>query len=170
MKEYKVTVRQFLTRTNPEYPHKKVVPFRIMFGIETQRTAKGVYMKLRAKPAPSRVCMKCNKTLEHPVSLLYGLGPECGKHFHENPMTDKELETFYERLKESMKEIRWEGWLPINHITIEETDKEVDESEYNWETAQPVEVQKQEEKQIIEEELDLETVGQMVNQLLKGLI
>ncbi|UPI11436.1 hypothetical protein [Bacillus phage YungSlug] len=116
-KEVKVTVRQFLTKSN-----KNPVPMRIMFGYVERETPKAVYVHLRAKPVPSTICLRCARTLKHPVSLLYGVGPECGGHYHVSPLEDEEqLEAYVEKLRENMKDITWEGWLPKGHIQVEET-------------------------------------------------
>jgi predicted nucleic acid-binding Zn-ribbon protein len=124
VKEYKVKVRQFLTRSkdNP-------VPMRIMFGWIEKETQKGVYVHLQGKAEPSDVCMKCGKVLTHPVSLLYGVGPECGGHYHNSPMPKDALEAWFEEIKKNMNDVTWEGWLPRFHIEMEETGKEIEAEE-----------------------------------------
>lgn len=127
VRELKVTVRQFLTKSNPNYPSRKPVPMRTMFGYSTKETEKGIYMVLRGKPEPSTTCLHCNRKLTHPVSLLYGIGPHCGEHFHISPYeTEEELNQNIEELKKTLADITWEGWLPKNHIEWEETDEFVE--------------------------------------------
>ena len=57
-------------------------------------------------------CMKCGRPLTHPVSRLYGLGPECGQHFHINPFeTEQELREAVEEVDKKLSEITWSGWI-----------------------------------------------------------
>lgn len=123
VKEFKISVRQFLTKpsTNPQYRDKAPVPMRVMFGYITQETPNGVYVKMKGKPQPAGVCFHCGRQLTHPVSLLVGIGPECGKHYHESPMPKEMLDKWYQELKQNMHNVTWEGWLPRAHIAIEET-------------------------------------------------
>jgi len=126
-KELRVTVRQFLTKPNERYRDKPPVPMRTMFGYSTNESDRGIYMVLRGKPEPSNVCLHCGKVLNHPVSVLYGIGPTCGKHFHINPLESEEaLKEAMESIKAKLNDIVWEGWLPKDHITWEETGKLVE--------------------------------------------
>ncbi|MNW28227.1 hypothetical protein D3C74_50480 [compost metagenome] len=131
--EYKVTVSQFLTRpsVDPKYADKEPVPFRIMFGYVVEETQNGIYLKLEGKAAPSDICFVCGRTLKHPVSLLYGIGPDCGKHMHNSPMPKNEIEAWFEELKTKMKNTTWEGWLPKAYVKLEPTGKKVTPSKTN---------------------------------------
>lgn len=119
--EMMVKVRQFLTKSNPSYPDRKPVPMRVMFGYVKQESARGVYVVLRGKATPTSYCFVCGRELTHPVSLKYGIGPECGGHFHQSPMPKADLDAWYESLKAIMPSIIWEGWLPKSAIEIEAT-------------------------------------------------
>lgn len=65
-----------------------------------------------AVPLKIDVCMRCGRTLTHPVSRLYGIGPECGGHAHINPFnTEEELYAALDKVKEQLSEIKWRGWV-----------------------------------------------------------
>jgi hypothetical protein len=98
---------------NQKFNNGVGVPLRIMFGTKLKESEKMYYMKLYAKPSPSTICFACGKTLTHPVSLLYGVGPECGRHNHIPWFeTEEEVQANFERLKQLMGDITWEGWIP----------------------------------------------------------
>lgn len=112
VQEYKIEVRQFLTRPsdNPQYKDKKPVPMRTMFGYILQETPKGVKVRMKGKPMPASVCLHCGITLTHPVSLLYGIGQVCGQHFHINPLSsEEELKQQYESIRQKLADVTWEG-------------------------------------------------------------
>lgn len=122
---YRITVRAYMTKkSTPEFDLMKKInndipmPFRTMFGTILEES-KGMYkMSLHAKPEPCSVCMVCGRTLTHPVSLLYGIGPECGGHFHINPFnSEEELKASYDALRESLANVTWEGWVVKKAIT-----------------------------------------------------
>ena len=72
-------------------------------------------------------CMLCGRTLTHPVSLLTGIGPECGQHYWDEKVLGPYgyTEAHASRLKQMMLGIHFENvWLPksaIKHVeaTIE---------------------------------------------------
>ena len=114
-----IKVRQYMTQKATsgfdfmrKYNEDKPMPMRVMYGRIVEET-KGMYkMELHCRPTPMSICMKCGRTLEHPVSLLYGLGPECGSHFHINPLQSKEeLDAAYDQMKASLSEVTWTGWI-----------------------------------------------------------
>ena len=71
-----------------------------------------IYMELKACVMETDCCMKCGKTLTHPVSRLYGLGPECGGHFHINPFnTEEELQAALDEVKQKLESVTWSGWI-----------------------------------------------------------
>lgn len=117
--EYRVTVRQYMTKpASSEFDfHTKFnndipMPAVTMTGKILSET-KGMYkMELRMVPEPSANCMRCGRTLTHPVSILYGIGPECGGHYHISPYdTEEELQASMESLKSKLAEIVWTGWV-----------------------------------------------------------
>ncbi len=98
----------FMEKLNNDVP----MPMVIMRGYILEET-KGMYrMKLRAVPEPSTHCFRCGRALKHPVSVLYGIGPECGGHFHINPLKDKaELDAAMADIKQKMESVTWTGWI-----------------------------------------------------------
>lgn len=69
-------------------------------------------MELAGKVTSTSTCMCCGKPLTNPISMLYGIGPECGKHFYINPFdTEEELKDSLKELKNKISEIKWEGWV-----------------------------------------------------------
>lgn len=118
--EYIVRVRQWMTKASDSYSsfmrqwNKDVpMPFRVMRGRVLSETRAMVYMELRACTLRTDHCMKCGRPLSHPVSRLYGLGPECGHHYHINPFdTEEELRAAIQDIREKLSGITWAGWIP----------------------------------------------------------
>ena len=113
---YIVRVKNWMTQEgmdfNINWNNKKAMPFRVMAGRVLKETRGMVYMSLKARRLRTDYCMKCGRPLTHPVSRLYGLGPECGQHFHINPFeTEQELREAVEEV-----EITWSGWIAKSGI------------------------------------------------------
>ena len=88
------------------------MPLRVMRGRVLSETRGMVYMELRACPIETDHCMKCGKPLTHPVSRLYGLGPECGGHYHINPFdTEEELNAAIQEVRQKLNNVTWTGWI-----------------------------------------------------------
>lgn len=136
--EYIVRVKRWMTEqtTNDSFDfmrhwNKNIpMPMRVMRGRVLSETRGMLYMELRACPLKTEYCMRCGKPLSHPVSKLYGLGPECGGHYHINPFnTEEELQEAIKEVREKLNNITWTGWvarsgieyatevLPNNHVT-----------------------------------------------------
>lgn len=108
-----IKVRQYMTKpSTPQFDfHKKMnddkpMPLREMEIVEKLGETKGmVKLKLKGKPMPTKTCMRCGRKLTHPVSMNYGIGPECGGHFWIGPEMD------IEAVREKMESIEWTGWV-----------------------------------------------------------
>lgn len=118
--EYIVRVKSWMTKqtTDPSFDfmshwNKNIpMPLRVMRGRVLSETRGMVYMELRACPLKTDYCMKCGKPLTHPVSRLYGLGPECGGHYHINPFnTEEELEAAIQEVRQKLNNVTWTGWI-----------------------------------------------------------
>ena len=118
--EYIVRVKQWMTQKTKDdgfdfmrHWNKDVpMPLRVMRGRVLSETRGMLYMELKACPIETDYCMKCGKPLTHPVSKLYGLGPECGGHFHINPFnTEEELQLALDEVRRKMSEVTWSGWI-----------------------------------------------------------
>lgn len=98
----------FMRHWNSDVP----MPFRVMRGRVLSETRGMLYMELRACVLRTDYCMKCGKPLSHPVSKLYGLGPECGGHYHINPFnTEEELQAAIHEVRQKLSNITWTGWV-----------------------------------------------------------
>lgn len=118
--EYIVRVKSWMTKqaTDPSFDfmshwNKNIpMPLRVMRGRVLSETRGMVYMELRACPLKTDFCMKCGKPLTHPVSRLYGLGPECGGHYHINPFnTEEELQAAIQEVRQKLSSVTWTGWI-----------------------------------------------------------
>lgn len=77
----------------------------------TGETAKAIKVDARAIATPTSTCRHCGRDLTHPVSVLYGIGPECGKHYH-IPQEEQDVE----RIRELITSIEYHGWIPKSAI------------------------------------------------------
>ncbi len=63
------------------------------------------------------VCCVCGRTLTHPVSIVLGVGPECGSHFHDWDLiggySEENAEAITKAVQENMKV---DGWFPKSII------------------------------------------------------
>ena len=119
-REYIVKVKRWMTEPTSNagfdfmYHWNKNIPMplRVMRGRVLSETRGMVYMELRACPLKTDYCMKCGKPLTHPVSKLYGLGPECGGHYHINPFnTEEELQAAIKEVQQKLNSVTWTGWI-----------------------------------------------------------
>lgn len=118
-KLFRLKVRQYMTKPSSpgfdfqdKYNKGIPMPMRIMYG-EVLEETRGMYkMKLHGRPEARGICMNCGKTLTHPISMLYGLGPECGGHTYINPFeTKEELEAAMDEVRSKLAAVQWEGWV-----------------------------------------------------------
>ena len=125
--QVKVKVRSWLTKRddNP-------MPMRVMVGYVTKETAKSVYVHLHGQPEPSSTCLHCNRELTHPVSIMYGIGPICGGHYHIPNVSMENVMDYYEEIRAKLAAVTWEGWLPRGHIVIEPTGEDEEVAANSW--------------------------------------
>lgn len=118
--EYIIRVKRWMTEptTNDRFDfmrhwNKNIpMPMRVMRGRVLSETRGMLYMELRACPLKTDYCMRCGKPLSHPVSRLYGLGPECGGHYHINPFdTEEELQSAIKEVRQKLNNVVWSGWI-----------------------------------------------------------
>ena len=62
------------------------------------------------------ICCKCGRVLTHPVSVELGIGPECGKYFHDWDLIGGYNEKNLERLKGALVSITFDSWIPKSQI------------------------------------------------------
>lgn len=118
--EYIIRVKRWMTEqtTNDSFDfmrhwNKNIpMPMRVMRGRVLSETRGMLYMELRACTLKTDYCMRCGKPLSHPVSKLYGLGPECGGHYHINPFnTEEELQAAIKEVRQKLNNVTWTGWI-----------------------------------------------------------
>lgn len=119
----KVEVRQYMTQKgSPEfdfmtkYNNDVPMPMRRMYGEVLEETKGMVKMKLHGRAEKdSSNCAHCMRTLTHPVSMFYGVGPICGEHFHMAPMhvleKIKDQEELFKIADEKLRATEWTGWI-----------------------------------------------------------
>lgn len=123
-KAYMVTVSSQMTNSDTQdfkfhdtWNSGVPMPLRTMFVVVYQET-RGMYQVLAtAVRRPSMHCMMCGKAITHPVSRLYGLGPECSHHLYINPFsTEEELEAHLDEVDAKFAKVQWKGWIIKKHI------------------------------------------------------
>lgn len=88
------------------------MPLMTMEVLEKLDETKGmVKLKLKGLPRQTNKCLRCNRTLTHPVSVEYGIGPECGQHYH------LDVNNKVETNRKMIEDITWEGWVIKKAIT-----------------------------------------------------
>ena len=118
-KEYKIQVKKYMTeKATPQFDFMAnwnndiPMPFVIMSGVIEKETRGMYYMKLHGKAEKTSICMCCGRKLTHPVSMLYGLGPECGSHAYINPFdSEEELNAHIDEVYQKIADVKWEGWV-----------------------------------------------------------
>jgi len=87
--------------------------------VKLTETNKAIYIFGRGTTETKKmgVCMKCGRTLTHPVSVELGIGPECGKHYWDWDKVGGYSKENLERLTKAIKEdIRLDCWIPKSVI------------------------------------------------------
>lgn len=122
MQTYKITVKQYMTKPSEpgfdfmaKWNNNKPMPLRTMVGEKLKETRGMVYMYLRGKGLETVTCMRCGRTLTHPISRHYGIGPECMSKLG----IAADIEDVNE-IKEKLTDISWEGWIIKKAIEEEE--------------------------------------------------
>lgn len=116
---YIFKVRQYMTKPSTEdfdfhlrWNNNTPMPFRVMKGRVLKETRGMLMMDCCVVPLKTDVCMRCGRPLSHPVSRLYGIGPECGGHAHINPFeTEQELYDAIDEVNNKLNAIKWRGWV-----------------------------------------------------------
>ena len=116
---YIFKVRQYMTKPSTEdfdfhlrWNNNTPMPFRVMRGRVLKETRGMLMMDCCVVPLKTDVCMRCGRPLSHPVSRLYGIGPECGGHAHINPFeTEQELYNAIDEVNNKLNAIKWRGWV-----------------------------------------------------------
>lgn len=130
---YKIQVKKYMTeKATPQFDFMAKwnndipMPLVIMTGKVIKQTRGMVQMELHGVPEETSICMSCGKKLTNKISMLYGLGPECGQHAYINPFnSDQELEDYLTEVRSKISDITWSGWVIKSAIkNWEEIEKE----------------------------------------------
>ena len=120
-KQYKITVKAYMTRkAEPNFDfmakwnNDNPMPLRTMVGTVVKETRGMVYMHLHGAGQEEIHCMRCGRSLTHPVSRHYGIGPECMQKLGIIADIDD-----IENIKEQLTTVEWEGWV-IKSAIIEQ--------------------------------------------------
>ena len=120
--EYKITVKAYMTReATPEFDfmakwnNNEPMPLRTMIGTVEKETKGMVYMKLHGQAESVIKCMRCGRTLTNPISMHYGIGPECMSKLGFVCDID-DVDT----IKKKLVDVVWEGWVIKSAITERE--------------------------------------------------
>ena len=113
--EVKITVKPYMTKeATPEFDfmakwnNDVPMPLRTMVGSKIKETPGMVYMKLRGFAEETITCLRCGKKLTNPISMKYGIGPEC---IHHVPVIADIDMNDIESIKKKLIEVIWEGWI-----------------------------------------------------------
>ena len=122
--QYRVTVKKYMTeKASPgfdfmaKWNNNNPMPLRTMTGIIDKETRGMVYMKLHGQAEPVVKCMRCGRTLTNPVSMKYGIGPEC---ITKIPFIMNLDMNDVEGIKKKLVDVVWEGWIIRSSIISKE--------------------------------------------------
>lgn len=94
------------------------IPMLVMVGKILKETDKSYLVEVRGKPEPTTYCLHCGRKLTNKVSMYYGLGPVCGKHYYITNVTEENLQARFEEIRKKMRNIYWKGWVPKKSVSI----------------------------------------------------
>lgn len=124
LKEYRISVKKYMTQpASPEFDfmlkwnNDNPMPLRTMTGTIEKETKGMVYMKLHGQAEPVVRCMRCGRLLTNPVSMKYGIGPEC---ITKVPFIMDLDPNDIDGIKQKLVDVVWEGWIIKSAITEKE--------------------------------------------------
>lgn len=103
-----------------KFNHGRVIPLRVMYGVIKSETEKCYYIEVEGKPSPSSFCLHCGRKITNKVSLYYGLGMICGKHYGISNVSEDNLDKKLEEIRAKLKSIKWVGLVPKKSVKVEE--------------------------------------------------
>ena len=120
--QYRITVKKYMTQKASagfdfmaKWNNDVPMPMRTMIGTVEKETRGMIYMKLHGQGLPVKTCMRCGRPLTNPVSMVYGIGPECMSKLGLVREIDE-----VEAIKLALTDIKWEGWIIKSAITEKE--------------------------------------------------
>ena len=122
--EYRITVKKYMTEKSmpgfdfmAKFNNDNPMPLRTMTGTIEKETRGMVYMKLHGQAEPVVKCMRCGRTLTNPISMKYGIGPEC---ITKIPFIMNLDMNDVEGIKKKLVDVVWEGWIIRSSIISKE--------------------------------------------------
>ena len=122
--KYRITVKKYMTeKATPgfdfmaKWNNDNPMPLRTMTGTIEKETRGMVYMKLHGQAEPVVRCMRCGRLLTNPVSMKYGIGPEC---ITKVPFIMDLDPNDIDGIKQKLVDVVWEGWIIKSAITEKE--------------------------------------------------
>lgn len=113
--QYRVTVKKYMTEpASPgfdfmaKWNNNIPMPLRTMTGTIEKETRGMIYMKLHGQAEAVVKCMRCGRTLTNPISMNYGIGPEC---ITKIPFIMNLDMNDVEGIKQKLVDVQWSGWI-----------------------------------------------------------
>jgi len=102
------------------FARAKNIPTNVVATV-LRETAKAVYLYGHGSVEGAVRCIRCGRSLTHPVSRLVGIGPECGGHYWDESVLGPYgfTEAHAEQLKKMVYDIIVDGWVPKSCIMNE---------------------------------------------------
>jgi hypothetical protein len=114
MQVVRITVKNWMTKEAKR--GDKAVPLRTMEGVIVAESEKAYKVVLRGAPIPSSTCSRCGRKITNPVSLLIGMGWDCGEHYGVSPVPEEQLEKFMADIRVKLSKLTFEGWIPKSQV------------------------------------------------------
>lgn len=116
MIEYRIRLERWFTHKD-----ENKFPVRIWHGWVEYESAKALHVNLWVQPGQDGECLRCGRTLTHPISKYVGLGPECGKHYYkgynlETSTHMNEWNDLLEFIKKGYDGVTYNGWIPRKSV------------------------------------------------------
>lgn len=116
---YRVTVKKYMTEPatrefdfQDKWNNGVPMPLCVMQGKVIKETRGMYYMNLKGTAKQTCICSVCGKKLTNPISMIYGIGPECNEKIGLIRIdTEEEAKEKYEEIKNHLVDIKWEGWV-----------------------------------------------------------
>lgn len=125
-------MKTYLIEIKSGFAQRKKIP-NIFVGVVPTKTDKAVYVYGHGSMITRKTgrCCVCGRTLTHPVSVVLGIGPQCGGHWWDwkaiGGYTEENIERLKNEMKTLMKNMLVDSWMPRSVIisAVEESEEVV---------------------------------------------